>query len=68
MVNQQTFQPENLSPSLMAALTRLTKEAGSLSPDDCLKRAKDHLEQAASLAASKPTVNMALASRSFIMK
>ena len=45
----------------MAALTRLTKGAASLSPVDCLKQAKDHLQRAASLAASKPTVNMALA-------
>ena len=60
MTDQLGFEPDSLEPRLLCALRRLTREAGTLSIDECLVRAQNHMEEAIAAAQLKPSVNVPL--------
>lgn len=61
MSKQLTFEPDNLSPSLLQSLRRLVTESSHSTPAECLNKARLHLSSAIEEGKTRPSVNVRLA-------
>ena len=61
MTKQLSFEPDNLSPSLLQTLRRLANESSRSTPAECLSKARFHLSSAIEEGKTRPSVNVRLA-------